>query len=85
MVRIHLGQPFCGLSALGGDVAQLVEHLLCKQEVVGSSPVVSTSSERLLWIAGRRIADQERERWKRTRRVRFERELTVRVDVLFDK
>ena len=28
----------------GGDVAQLVEHLLCKQEVVGSSPVVSTIS-----------------------------------------
>jgi hypothetical protein len=25
-----------------GDVAQLVEHLLCKQEVAGSSPAVST-------------------------------------------
>ncbi len=25
-----------------GDVAQLVEHLLCKQGVVGSSPIVST-------------------------------------------
>ena len=27
-----------------GDVAQLVEHLLCKQEVAGSSPAVSTRS-----------------------------------------
>jgi hypothetical protein len=27
-----------------GDVAQLVEHLLCKQEVAGSSPAVSTGS-----------------------------------------
>ncbi len=26
----------------GGDVAQLVEHLLCKQGVGGSSPLVST-------------------------------------------
>ena len=27
-----------------GDVAQLVEHLLCKQGVGGSSPLVSTES-----------------------------------------
>ena len=27
-----------------GDVAQLVEHLLCTQGVVGSSPIVSTRS-----------------------------------------
>src|SRR5689334_20081787 len=26
-----------------GDVAQLVEHLLCKQGVAGSSPVISTA------------------------------------------
>ena len=25
-----------------GDVAQLVEHLVCNQGVVGSSPIVST-------------------------------------------
>jgi hypothetical protein len=25
-----------------GDVAQLAEHLLCKQGVVGSNPIVST-------------------------------------------
>ncbi len=25
-----------------GDVAQLAEHLLCKQDVVGSIPIVST-------------------------------------------
>jgi hypothetical protein len=30
------------LSSSFGDVAQLVEHLLCKQGVVGSSPIVST-------------------------------------------
>jgi hypothetical protein len=28
--------------ASNGDVAQLVEHLLCKQGVGGSSPLVST-------------------------------------------
>ena len=27
-----------------GDVAQLVEHLVCNQGVVGSSPIVSTIS-----------------------------------------
>jgi hypothetical protein len=27
-----------------GDVAQLGEHLLCKQGVTGSSPVISTST-----------------------------------------
>jgi hypothetical protein len=27
-----------------GDVAQLEEHLLCKQGVVGSSPIISTTS-----------------------------------------
>ena len=28
---------------LRGDVAQLEEHLLCKQGVVGSSPIISTT------------------------------------------
>ena len=35
----------CGSGSLDfrrGDVAQLVEHLLCKQGVGGSSPLVST-------------------------------------------
>ena len=27
-----------------GDVAQLAEHLLCKQGVVGSIPIVSTGN-----------------------------------------
>ncbi len=31
-----------------GAVAQLGEHLFCKQEVTGSSPVSSTSWERSL-------------------------------------
>ena len=30
-----------------GDVAQLEEHLLCKQGVVGSSPIISTPRYRL--------------------------------------
>ena len=33
--------PFVTLEP-AGDVAQLEEHLLCKQGVVGSSPIVST-------------------------------------------
>jgi hypothetical protein len=38
------------LESIDGDVAQLVEHLLCKQGVGGSSPLVST--ERMAWSAG---------------------------------
>ena len=30
-----------------GDVAQLAEHLLCKQGAVGSSPIVSTKNSLL--------------------------------------
>ena len=36
-----------------GDVAQLGEHLLCKQGVVGSSPIVST----ILGIRGVEVVD----------------------------
>ena len=32
----------CGFFSKLGDVAQLVEHLLCKQGVTGSIPVIST-------------------------------------------
>src|SRR5579875_1799064 len=31
-----------GRPTIAGDVAQLVEHLLCKQRVRGSSPLIST-------------------------------------------
>ena len=34
-----------------GLVAQLGEHLLCKQGVVGSSPITSTTS--VVWMIGR--------------------------------
>ena len=34
-----------------GDVAQSVEHLLCKQGVGGSSPLVSTRSLMLQWLS----------------------------------
>ena len=33
--------------ALPGDVAQWLEHLLCTQGVVGSSPIVSTTKGQL--------------------------------------
>ena len=37
MVQIHPSPPF-----IEGGVAQLVEHLVCNQAVVGSNPVAST-------------------------------------------
>ena len=45
----------CAGMANGGDVAQLVEHLVCNQGVVGSSPVVSTNRY-VLACRGRRAA-----------------------------
>ena len=44
VVRIHKGPLF------HGDVAQLGEHLLCKQGVAGSSPAISTSSDKIRQI-----------------------------------
>jgi hypothetical protein len=43
-----------------GDVAQLAEHLLCKQGVVGSSPIVSTGPKALVkpYFCGRRRPDR---------------------------
>jgi hypothetical protein len=35
---------FSHVSSSPGDVAQLAEHLLCKQGVVGSNPIVSTTN-----------------------------------------
>ena len=35
-----------------GDVAQLEEHLLCKQGVVGSSPIISTTNTNSLLSRG---------------------------------
>jgi hypothetical protein len=50
MVRIHPDPPRIGARrsfATGhGAVAQLGEHLLCKQGVVGSSPISSTKDAR---------------------------------------
>ena len=43
-VQVLPGPPVIALSCLAsiqGDIAQLVEHLLCKQGVTGSNPVVS--------------------------------------------
>ena len=41
-----------------GDVAQLVEHLLCKQGVGGSSPLVSTLADPV--ILGPLVAEDRR-------------------------
>src|SRR5206468_2718768 len=41
LVRSQEGPP----SLVGGEVAQLGEHLLCKQGVAGSNPVISTRRE----------------------------------------
>ena len=38
VVQIYLGPPL-----EHGDIAQLVEHRLCKSGVAGSSPVISSS------------------------------------------
>jgi hypothetical protein len=43
-VQVLPGPPVIArffLASLQGDIAQLVEHLLCKQGVTGSNPVVS--------------------------------------------
>ena len=52
VVRIHKGPrsyPF-------GDVAQLEEHLLCKQGVAGSSPAISTGNTTLPLCTADRMA-----------------------------
>ena len=35
-------EKMTGLSSLSGELAQSVEHLLCKQKVMGSKPIFST-------------------------------------------
>jgi hypothetical protein len=47
MVRAHPDPPVCGWALgqrINGGVAQLGEHLLCKQGVIGSIPFTSTTS-----------------------------------------
>ena len=43
MVRIHPDPPGLGCVIINGGVAQLGEHLLCKQGVIGSIPIGSTN------------------------------------------
>ena len=40
VVQIHIG-PLIFRVLINGDIAQLVERLLCKQEAVGSNPSIS--------------------------------------------
>ena len=48
MVRIHPDPPvFENLKRDRGAIAQLGERLLCKQEVIGSIPIGSTSGSRI--------------------------------------
>ena len=51
MVRTHPDPPTCKT----GGVAQLGERLLCKQEVIGSIPIGSTSSTPLATLQACRI------------------------------
>ena len=41
-VQVLLGPRMIASARIYGDLAQLVEHLLCKQGVRGSTPLVST-------------------------------------------
>ncbi len=50
MVRIHPDPP-----EIIGGVAQLGEHLLCKQGVVGSIPVTSTSVPQRTYVSRNRL------------------------------
>ena len=43
VVRVHLSPPTEEKSEEHGGIAQLGEHLLCKQGVIGSIPIISTS------------------------------------------
>ena len=44
MVRTHPDPPTSSTGMTTGAIAQLGERLLCKQEVIGSIPIGSTSS-----------------------------------------
>lgn len=60
---------FCfGVFAMVGALAQLGEHLLCKQGVIGSIPISSTNRERLDLFCphGQRPADGARHLARRT-------------------
>ena len=100
MVRIHLGQPhqWCAAASgdvlvsasagqrIIGDVAQLVELLVCNQEVVGSSPVVSTIRRSPLAVASGgsdgRGSSSDRDRGTEANTVT---DIGRCSDVLFDK
>lgn len=45
VVRVHLGPPKEDIGENGG-IAQLGEHLLCKQGVIGSIPIISTIEDK---------------------------------------
>ena len=53
-VQVFPGPPFIG------GVAQLGEHLLCKQKVVGSIPIASTTLRLRLRVAGHSEAFRRR-------------------------
>ena len=44
------GDPLGGIGVSQGGLAQLVEHLLCKQGVIGSNPIVSRNDCWLLAV-----------------------------------
>ena len=65
MVRIHPDPPTKPWISSAGAVAQLGEHLLCKQGVVGSIPISSTTCLRSGQGASRELKEDPRRRKKR--------------------
>ena len=53
-VQKHFQKGTRGSPAHGG-IAQLVEHLLCKQGVIGSNPFTSTTEEKVVGEARERM------------------------------
>ncbi len=63
-VQVLLDPPLSNLSCLAGQfgaLAQLVEHLLCKQGVIGSNPIRSTNFASRSWKATGASAGSSRE------------------------
>ena len=75
MVQIHSGPPLW--PAGRGGVAQLVEHLVCNQAVVGSNPVASTSALKGMQLGGPLVRllfeNKVDERWLDTTKFQKER------------
>ena len=99
MVRVHLGLPVDKslqhnkvkkLQPIYGGVAQLGEHLPCKQGVMGSNPIISTitiitkhNSVKFLWL----LSFQRK--WRKENKMlienRIEKKETKQIVVYWEK